>query len=111
MGFEEVHNVVFCRNGKCRKVFRWDGQTEGGDLSEETVLPCGHRISEILFAGSCIRDGRQAINMLEYLDRNELIKPQAYDLIKKKGGSFDDGLNFTVPGEDLTEDERSELEW
>lgn len=109
MGFREVDNVVFCGVPDCEAVYMWDGKTEGGDLSEETVLPCGHRISEILFAGSCIRDGRQAINMLEYLDRNELIKPQAYDLIKEKGGSFDDGLNFTVPGEDLTDDERRKL--
>ena len=109
MGFIEVNNVVFCGNTDCEKVFTWDGQQEGGDIRAKTVLPCGHEIAEAFLDGSYIRDNYKGIKMLDYLDRNEMIKAGAYEAIKEKGGRFDDALDIDVPMADLTDDERRKL--
>lgn len=109
MGFIEVNNVVFCDNPDCEKVYMWDGKPEGGDIRAKTVLPCGHEIVNALLSGDCIRDNHKATKMLEYINRNKLIKWRAYDMIKKKGGRFDDAINIDVPTEDLTNEEQMKL--
>lgn len=41
---------------------------------------------------------------------NDAIKDKAFGLMEAHGGKFDDGMNFSVPEGDLTEDERCEME-
>ena len=109
MGFRKVDNVIFCGIPDCEAVYMWDGKTEGGDIRAKTVLPCGHEIAKALLCGSCIRDNNKASEMLDYLDRNGMIKAGADEAIREKGGRFDDALNIDVPPEDLTAAERRKL--
>lgn len=101
----ELNNIVFCGNEDCRKVYRFDKSDGSCGIRAGDILPCGHTVATALLAGSCVRTGYEAGRMLEWLDRNEAIKPAAYDLIDEHGGKFDDGLNFKVPESDLTEEE------
>lgn len=110
MGFKEVSNVVFCAEKGCRKVYEWDRKEECGDIRHGTILPCGHPISTVIFSGSVVKKGYVALDLLEWLDRNDAIKDKAFGLMEAHGGKFDDGMNFSVPEDDLTEDERREME-
>lgn len=83
MAYKELNNVVFCGDKDCRKVYRFDNSDDG----------------------NLIREGHEAGLMLEWLHKNDAIKPNAYDLIEQHGGAFEDGLNFRVPESDLTWEE------
>lgn len=106
MAYKELHNVVFCGNKDCRKVYRFDNSDGSDGIRSGDILPCGHRVAQALPDGNLIREGHEAGLMLEWLHKNDAIKPNAYDLIEQHGGAFEDGLNFRVPESDLTEEER-----
>ena len=102
MAYKELHNVVFCGNRDCRKVYRLDNSDGSDGIRSGDILPCGHKVVHILLDGNCIRESYEAGLMLEWLHKNDAIKSNAYDLIEQHGGAFEDGLNFHVPERDLT---------
>ena len=102
MAYKELNNVVFCGDKDCRKVYRFDGSDGSDGIRSGDILPCGHKVVHILLDGRCIREDYEAPLMLEWLHKNEAIKPNAYALIERHGGAFEDGLNFRVPERDLT---------
>lgn len=106
MAYKELHNVVFCGDKDCRKVYGFDGSDGSDGIRAGDILPCGHRVAQALLEGNLIREGHEAGLMLEWLHKNDAIKSNAYDLIEQHGGAFEDGLNFRVPESDLTEEER-----
>ncbi|MGM9989325.1 hypothetical protein [Desulfovibrio piger] len=106
MAYRELNAVVFCGDKDCRKVYRFDGSDGSYGIRAGDILPCGHRVAQALLEGNLIREGHEAGLMLEWLYKNDAIKPNAYDLIEQHGGVFEDGLNFRVPESDLTEEER-----
>ena len=101
MAYRELNAVVFCGDKDCRKVYMFDGSDGSDGIRGGDILPCGHKVE-----ANCIREGHEAGLMLEWLYKNDAIKPNAYDLIEQHGGAFEDGLNFRVPESDLTEEER-----
>ena len=105
MAYKELNNVVFCGDKDCRKVYRFDNSDGSDSLLSGDILPCGHRVVWVLLDGNLIREGHEAGLMLEWLHKNDAIKPNAYDLIEQHGGAFEDGLNFRVPESDLTWEE------
>lgn len=105
MAYKELNNVVFCGNRDCRKVYRFDKSDGSYGIRAGDILPCGHKVAHILLDGNLIREGHEAILMLEGLYKNDAIKPNAYDLIEQYGGAFEDGLNFRVPESDLSWEE------
>lgn len=106
MAYKELNNVVFCGDKDCRKVYRFDGSDGSDGIRPRDILPCGHKVVHILLEGNLIREGHEAGRMLEWLYKNDAIKPNAYDLIEQHGGAFEDGLNFRVPESDLTWEEK-----
>lgn len=107
MAYKELNNIAFCGNKDCRKVYRFDNSDGSDGIRSGDILPCGHKVAHILLDGNLTREGHEAGLMLEWLDRNDAIKPNAYELIEQHGGAFDDGLNFRVPESDLTWEEKT----
>lgn len=101
MAYKELNNVVFCGDKDCRRVYRFDNSDGSDGIRSGNILPCGHKVVHILLEGRGIREDHEASLMLEWLHKNDAIKPNAYDLIEQQGGAFEDSLNFRVPESDL----------
>ena len=110
MAYKELNTVAFCGDKNCRKVYRFDNSDGSDSIRSGDILPCGHKVVHILLDWRCIREGHEAGLMLEWLNKNGAIKPNAYDLLEQHGGAFEDGLNFRVPESDLTWEEYLDLD-
>ena len=75
------------------------------------ILPCGHSIGMICFSASNMKQGNTAMDMVDYLIKNHMIKYSAYHKIKELGGELSDSLNCRVPVRNLEEDELEDMDW
>ena len=94
----EVTNFLYCVDPSCRKVYTLK---KGKGLASGVILPCGHEVKMAIFSGKIIKAGQNAIDMLEWLDRNFLISQDTLDKIEEHGGDFTDALNCKVPDTNL----------
>ena len=112
MSFIPITRIVYCDDPNCECVYTWE-RAEGDRPTdfENDKLPCGHKIGKIIFKAGYIREGDNAIDMLEYLINNHMIKYSAFRMIREKGGELKSGCSCSVPDSDLNEDELEDMDW
>ena len=112
MSFIPITRIVYCDDPDCQCVYTWE-RAEGDKPTdfENDKLPCGHKIGKIIFKAGYIREGDNAVDMLEYLINNHMIKYSAFHMIREKGGELKSGCSCIVPDSDLSEDELEDMDW
>ena len=86
MAYKELHNVVFCGDKDCRKVYRFDGSDGSDGIRAGDILPCGHRVAHVLLEGNLIREGHEAGLMRAGAGRVQCL---LWGLAAKKGHTCD----------------------
>jgi hypothetical protein len=110
----EITSLVTCQ--ECNKLFMTkDISTIMTETLEAKILPCGHKTAELLFGpGEDFAEARAAQEMLEWLERNDLIKEPAKDVVSTCGGCYDANCGrYRAPGRDvrdLSDNQRDEIE-
>lgn len=60
--------ICYCENTKCHQIFNASLGLEGNPF-DRPVLPCGHRLSRIIFSATALRDAFAAEEKLEDMER------------------------------------------
>lgn len=111
MSYEKLGATIFCTDEDCDHAYVWEPEEGKRPDFVNDVLPCGHSIGMICFSAENIKQGTTAMDMIDYLINNHMIKYSAFDKIKKLGGDLSDGLNCQVPIRNLNEDELEDMDW
>ena len=111
MSYKKLGATIFCTDENCDHVYVWESE-EGKRLDPlNDVLPCGHPIGMISFSAKDIKRGITAMDMIDYLINNHMIKFSAFHKIRELGGILNNGLNCRIPVRDLDEDELEDMDW
>ena len=97
MKFTKIPTLVVCMY--CRDA--WMVNYEGETLYPDTILPCGHEVSSIHFmpADSFV-DGLKAIEMIDWLSKNNYIQQEAFEELEEHGGELEpSSFTYELPKE------------
>ncbi len=81
-----------------------------GMPGQDHLLPCGHKASRSIFTADSVRRAYEAQDMINWLMYNNLLHPEAQELVEDVGGYLYDGLNLKVPPHILTIPDRGAIQ-
>ena len=111
MSYKKLGATIFCTDENCDHVYVWESEEGKRPDLVNDVLPCGHPIGMICFSAKDIKQGNTAMDMVDYLINNHMIKTSAFSKIRYHGGILINGLNCRIPIENLDEDELEDMDW